>query len=93
MRTFQLSNWGALPLGAKYASLFNGISAHSSITHLEQLTRFIENPLTDFGDLSDEKVSAIFWLKQNQGILPPIHFDCGISDELIEENRKLHIEL
>lgn len=88
-----MGGFGALRLGAKYAELFSGVSAHSSLTHLVQLERFVKTPFIDYADLSEEKVSALYWLKQNKEILPSIRFDCGIQDELIEENRALRRNL
>jgi enterochelin esterase-like enzyme len=88
-----MGGFGALRLGAKYADRFCAVSAHSSLTHLDQLERLVKASLTDNIGLSEETVSVFYWLKQNREILPPVRFDCGIYDELIEENRELHRNL
>jgi len=33
------------------------------------------------------------WIKYNASRLPPLRFDCGVDDPLIEVNRSLHREL
>ena len=85
-----MGGFGALRLGAKYGEHFNGVSAHSPLTHLNQLAGLVETSLSCYADLSQENVSAIYWLEQNREILPPLRFDCGVDDELIEESRALH---
>ena len=90
---FSMGGFGALRLGAKYAERFSGVSAHSSITHLGQLERLIETPLSGCIDLNEEKVSAFYWLERHAKILPPLRFDCGMEDELIGENQALHCNL
>ena len=88
-----MGGFAALRLGAKHAAKFAGISAHSSLTTAAQLEMFVENPLSDYGDFENEELSALFWLKKNREILPPLRFDCGIDDELINANRDLHRRL
>jgi putative tributyrin esterase len=88
-----MGGYGALRLGARYARRFRGISAHSSITHQRQLARLIEEPLASYRPLPEEETGVLHWLKKNREILPPVRFDCGTGDDLIEENRSLHREL
>ena len=88
-----MGGYAALRLGAKYARRVSGISGHSSLTHPNQLARFVEEPVAAYGASADEGLDALFWMKRNRKILPPLRFDCGTSDSLIEENRKLHHEL
>lgn len=87
-----MGGFGALRLGAKYAQQVNGISAHSSLTDLRQLKHFVEEPLSAYGDISEEG-NLRHWIKMNAEILPPLRFDCGKDDELIGANRQLHSEL
>ena len=35
----------------------------------------------------------LHWMLANRDRLPPVRFDCGTEDGLIEENRQLHREL
>lgn len=89
-----MGGYGALLIGAKYANRFKAFSGLSSITAFDQLSKFYEN-----GDLeairknvTDQPAVADTILK-NRHHLSPFMFDCGASDLLVEENRKLHAEL
>jgi putative tributyrin esterase len=89
-----MGGYGALRLGAKYAPKFSGASGHSSMTHHAQLSRFVEEPLASYRVArEEEEAGALYWMKKNRESLPPVRFDCGLDDELIEENRRLHREL
>ena len=87
-----MGGYGALMLGTQYPEKFKAISGHSSITKLDQLSLFVEEPLTEY-----EKYCAfpdvIQIMKLNKDRLPALRFDCGSSDELIEANRLLHHQL
>lgn len=84
-----MGGFGALRIGAKHAGLFRGISGHSSITHISQMAQFIEEDYTAFGvDAADAAVlDAIVAAGPS---LPPLRFDCGTADQLIQPNRELH---
>ena len=86
-----MGGFGALRLGAKYPARFKGISGHSSITHLQQMGQFVEEPLERYGTI--EGPSVLHWMVKNKSSLPPVRFDCGKTDVLIEYNRKLHRDL
>jgi len=88
-----MGGFGALRLGAKHANIFSGISAHSAITHFSQMLRLVEEPPEAFGSIDEDEASALHWLDKNRSVLPPIRFDCGTSDNLLPENRKLHTDL
>ena len=88
-----MGGFGALRLGAKYPDRFAGVSGHSSITHFAQMSRFVEEPLEAYGPPPEEEQSVLHWMTANRATLPPIRFDCGTDDPLIEENRRLHREL
>lgn len=86
-----MGGYGALRLGAKYADRFCGISAHSSITEMKEMPQFVEEPLSDYlGTAPAEELTALYWLREAGGHLPPVRFDCGVEDTLIEGNRTLH---
>lgn len=87
-----MGGFGALRLGAKYGALFRGISGHSSITHLEQMKLFVEEPW-DLATYSEEEKSVLQTFLQHRKTLPPIRFDCGREDSLLEYNRALHREM
>ncbi len=85
-----MGGYGAMRLGALQADQFRAISAHSSITDFSQLAQFVEEPLTKYDLTEEHPLSVIECFKQNAHRLPPLRFDCGTSDLLIEPNRELH---
>ena len=86
-----MGGFGALRLGAKHADRFKGISAHSAVTEFCQLRTYVEEPPERVGPIDGP--TALEWILRNRSVLPPLRFDCGRSDVLIEANRKLHGEL
>lgn len=88
-----MGGYGALRLGAKYAARVKGISAHSSVTHPDQLARFGVEPVCDGEQMRRYDQDVLHWMRVNKEKLPPLRFDCGKDDDLLEENRKLHREL
>ena len=85
-----MGGFGALRIGAKYGSKFRAISGLSSITSLPQMKFFVEESLKSYVPLNliDEDLMATF--KYYRHSLPPIRFDCGTNDLLINYNRALH---
>lgn len=88
-----MGGFGALYLGAKYPTRFKAISAHSSVTQLSQLKPRIESPFPNSINLNSPEFSVIHWLNKNKNSLPPLRFDCGLEDPLIEHNQNLHSQL
>lgn len=89
-----MGGWGALRLGAKYPERFCAVSAHSAITKIEDLAAFTEEPMEQYLSCAPrEELHALFWLKKNAEILPPLRFDCGDADPLLASNRALHAAL
>lgn len=88
-----MGGFGAMRLGMKYANRTLGVSAHSSVTDVTQLSRFIPYPPETFLFAGERDVSVLHWAKANREQLPPLRFDCGTEDSLIAENRTLHREL
>lgn len=84
-----MGGFGALRIGASHPHRFQGISAHSSITHASQLPLFIEEGLDTLG-LHAGDVSALDAIVAAGSTLPPLRFDCGSEDPLIDANRNLH---
>ena len=87
-----MGGYGALMLGARFPEKFKAISGHSSITKLNQMPLFVEEPLDAYmayADLPD----AIDVITKNQSKLPALRFDCGVDDKLIAQNRELHQQL
>jgi len=87
-----MGGYGALSLGSKYPQKFKAISGHSSITKLEQMKHFVEEPIDIY--LSNcNTPNVIETLLINKSQLPSIRFDCGKDDPLLDANRKLHLQL
>lgn len=86
-----MGGYGALRLGAKYASRFSAISAHSSITEIGEMASFVKDSLAEYLTCAPlPELSALHWLKKHRDLLPPLRFDCGTEDALIAGNRRLH---
>jgi putative tributyrin esterase len=87
-----MGGYGALRLGAKYANLFRGVSAHSAITCIQEMSQFaFEEFPSDEIDAFDADILP--WIEKNRNVLPPLRLDCGTSDPLIDSNRRFHQEL
>lgn len=88
-----MGGYGTLRLGAKYAHKFKGISAHSSITKVEDLALFVETPIENYQTADSSESDIVYWCQKNKDILPPIRFDCGKDDQLFESNQTLVSQL
>lgn len=87
-----MGGFGALRLGAKHAERFRGISGHSSATGYTLLRSGLvmgESPVALAAAEGDD-MTALHWLTAHRDRLPPVRFDCGVDDFLIEPNRALH---
>lgn len=87
-----MGGFGALRIAAKYSQKYKAVSGHSSITHFEQMKKFVAEDLATFAARS-ENHSVLETMLRNRATLPPIRFDCGASDPLLEHNRELHRQL
>lgn len=85
-----MGGYGTLRLGAKYPRRFQGISAHSSVIDLNRLHDIITRRPIPYQFSSDDDASILHWLLKHQEILPPLRFDCGWDDHLINANREFH---
>jgi putative tributyrin esterase len=83
-----MGGFGALRLAAKYPMHFHGAGGHSSITEFDQLGLFVEEPLGRYACPPQDQ-SVIETMLRNRDRLPPIRFDCGTGDPLLEYNRQL----
>lgn len=84
-----MGGYGTLRLGAKYGSVYQAISAHSSITSLSELEEFVEQ-LPDLAGREGAGHSVLQAILNNRQNLPAIRFDCGVDDPLLNANRLLH---
>lgn len=87
-----MGGFGALRLAGKYPSRFCAASGHSSATDFDQLRLFVSQPLAAVG-VQPGNSSVLEVLVRHREQLPPIRFDCGTEDILLEHNRRLHAEL
>lgn len=85
-----MGGFGALRIGAKYGGLFKGIAGHSSITNLIQMKLFVEEDVSNYLQQQKEAEDVFQTFLFYKDRLPPIRFDCGVDDQLIEYNRELH---
>ena len=84
-----MGGFGALRLGARHATRVRAVSGHSSMTHFDQMARFVEEDPVSFGT-SVAEASALDAIIAAGAHLPRLRFDCGLDDELLELNRELH---
>lgn len=88
-----MGGFGALRIGLKHHQLFSGVSGLSSITTIEEMKLFVEEPIKAYQQINKENESVYSTILKNKHKLPPFRFDCGVEDTLIEGNRKLHKQL
>lgn len=86
-----MGGYGAFQLGIKNSEKISAVSAHSAITRFQELANFVEEPLNEY-NLADDHIDVISACSSFDN-LPPIRFDCGTEDPLIEANRTLHHQL
>lgn len=88
-----MGGYGALRLGTKYPDQYKAISAHSAITKFEDLSLFVEEPLTNYQVTSQKDLDVLDCIFSNKDQIPPLRMDCGISDFLLPQNRELNKSL
>ncbi|MBO0929826.1 alpha/beta hydrolase [Fibrella aquatilis] len=88
-----MGGFGALRLAARYPHRFRAAYGLSSITHLDQLPLFVEEPRSDYAQPDPTNESVLALMLKNRDHLPPFRFDCGTDDVLIDHNRALHQQL
>lgn len=87
-----MGGYGALRLGAKHGPRVAGVSAHSSATHFDDLDAITDEDLSLCGaDAAETAVLDV--IRARRATLPPLRFDCGLSDVLLPQNRALHAAL
>ncbi|MGB5272503.1 MAG: alpha/beta hydrolase-fold protein [Flavobacteriaceae bacterium] len=88
-----MGGFGALRLGIKYGKRFMAVSAHSAMTHFDQMKLFVEEPVEEL--IAHGAMNEGIWdlVQRHRAKLPSLRFDCGKQDPLLEYNRKLHAQL
>lgn len=84
-----MGGFGALRLAGKYPQRFAAAAAHSAVTDAAQLDALIAESRADWS-AAPADTSVLAALTGATAPLPPIRFDCGREDTLIEANRALH---
>lgn len=85
-----MGGFGALRIGAKYSQQFAAVSVHSSATRFSEFEQLVEE---DFDWQSKPEWDVISEILTNRDSLPPLRFDCGEDDFLIDGNRLLKKQL
>ena len=98
-----MGGYGALRLSLAYPQTFSSATSHSgAVLHGSRNHPRPGGALGEaefrriFGDLpvnSDHDIIALAKRAQSKGPLPHLRIDCGLEDDLITDNRKLHHEL
>jgi len=86
-----MGGFGALLLGARHGDRVSAVAGLSSITDFAQM-RFFVGDISGY-DVDDADRSVLDACIAAGDALPPIGFDCGTTDPLIETNRALHAGL
>lgn len=87
-----MGGFAALRLAARYPERYRAASAHSALTDLSQLDPLIEESRTSWA-ADAQSTSVLTALQTANSPLPALRLDCGLSDALLEANRRLHRSL
>jgi enterochelin esterase-like enzyme len=85
-----MGGYGALRMGMKHAAKVKGVSAHSAVTQVRDLQTFVQEPMEGYLAAGEANADILYWARKHRQILPPLRFDCGREDSLLERNRALH---
>lgn len=53
-------------LGAKYPSVYKGISAHSAITCMDDFTHFVDYPIETYCCENEYETDLMYWLSKSK---------------------------
>jgi S-formylglutathione hydrolase FrmB len=87
-----MGGFGALRLAAKFPGRFAAAAGMSSITHFNEMARFVEERLGSFTALAEDR-SVLDTILRCRAPRPALRFDCGRDDPLLAGNRALHAAL
>lgn len=88
-----MGGYGALRLGALHGrARIAGVSAHSSAVSIDQLRPFLFDRGVALQARADTGApfDVLEAITSRRATLPPVRFDCGTDDFLLEGNRALH---
>jgi len=84
-----MGGWGAMWVGLRHPDVYKAISAHSSITNINQMKQFVEEDWSKW--IASHEIHSIEDLILNQKNKDQaFRFDCGTEDDLLPANRALH---
>ncbi|MBN1808446.1 MAG: esterase family protein [Planctomycetes bacterium] len=91
-----MGGYGALKLGFKHPRRFSGIAGHSgaySYGHSAPGPERSKETARIFGALPNPDEDVFALAEKNRALIPPLRFDCGTEDALLQHNRSLHARL
>lgn len=85
-----MGGYGAVTLALRNPGTFNSVTSTSGFLDPLRLFQFVPNALERMwgGDGSTHDPRAL--LRRDRAGLPPLAFDCGTEDQLIDQNRDTH---
>ena len=88
-----MGGFGAIRIGASYAPRFKGISGHSSVARMTGMPLLMEKDILKQLTPPYDRFDLLPTLLTHRDQLPPIRFDCGTEDVMLNENRRLSSQL
>lgn len=85
--------FGAFKIGIKYRHIFSAIAAHSSLTNILQMEKFVEENVENYLQEDKTEEDVFLTIQKYKDQLLVLSFDCGLSDTQIGHNRILHQQL
>ena len=88
-----MGGFGAIRIGASYSPLFRGISGHSSVARMTGMPLLMEKDILRQLTPPYDRFDLFPTLMNHKDQLPPLRFDCGTEDIMLNENRHLSRQL
>lgn len=88
-----MGGYGALRLGALHPDKFLAFSGMSSATDFDTLDQFVAASGHTYHLAETNPLDVLGCMVQNRKTLRPFRFDCGVDDDLLVANRRLHGDL
>jgi putative tributyrin esterase len=84
-----MGGFAALRLAGKYPRRIAAAAAHSAVTDVTEMDALIEESRAGWSELPEDR-NVLAAVTRAVGPLPPLRFDCGLSDPFLAGNRALH---
>jgi len=88
-----MGGFGAIRIAASYTPLFRGMSGHSSVARMIGMPLLMEKNILQQLTPPYDRFDLLPTLLANKDQLPPLRFDCGTEDIMLNENRRLSRQL